>query len=180
MTNEPETIFEKLVNILEEARLRIAGHIGDYDGILGRIEATLEEAERIGADGSVVRLEVNPSDLICADIAMERDRQIDEEGHTPERDDELHSSFELSRVAAFYCLHTAENAFPGSSTDRLSERYALSEAAYISWPKSWHPSWKKPKDARRNLIRAAALIVAEIERLDREAEHTIAAGEGRS
>jgi hypothetical protein len=30
--------------------------------------------------------------------------------------------------------------------------------------------WWKPKDRRRDLVRAAALIIAEIERLDRDAE----------
>lgn len=37
----------------------------------------------------------------------------------------------------------------------------------LGWPfppRSW-----KPKDRRRDLVRAAALLVAEIERLDREA-----------
>lgn len=37
------------------------------------------------------------------------------------------------------------------------------------WPLSWAKSWLKPKDRRRDLIRAAALIIAEIERLDRAA-----------
>lgn len=35
------------------------------------------------------------------------------------------------------------------------------------WP--WDKKWWKPKDARRNLVKAAALIVAEIERIDRSA-----------
>ena len=35
----------------------------------------------------------------------------------------------------------------------------------IPW---WSKDWWKPKDKRRDLIRAAALIVAEIERLDRK------------
>ena len=33
------------------------------------------------------------------------------------------------------------------------------------WPWDW--SWWKPRTPRKNLIRAAALIVAEIERIDR-------------
>ena len=32
---------------------------------------------------------------------------------------------------------------------------------------TWDSEWWKPKDRRRDLIRAGALIVAEIERLDR-------------
>lgn len=34
---------------------------------------------------------------------------------------------------------------------------------------AWHSRWWKPKDRRCNLVRAGALIVAEIERLDRAA-----------
>ena len=34
------------------------------------------------------------------------------------------------------------------------------------WP--WSLDWWKPKDPRRDLVRAGALIVAEIERLDRQ------------
>lgn len=61
----------------------------------------------------------------------------------------------------------------------------MAEAAicYIQGYKVWHPSglhqrwpwaleWWKPKDNRRNLIRAAALVIAEIERLDRAAAPT--------
>lgn len=33
------------------------------------------------------------------------------------------------------------------------------------WP--WGSSWWKPKDPRRDLVRAGALILAEIERIDR-------------
>lgn len=48
---------------------------------------------------------------------------------------------------------------------------AATEGRYLAddplgfWP--WDKSWWKPKGARRDLIRAAALIVAEIERIDR-------------
>jgi hypothetical protein len=35
------------------------------------------------------------------------------------------------------------------------------------WP--WSREWWQPKDRRRDLVRAGALIVAEIERLDRAA-----------
>ena len=35
----------------------------------------------------------------------------------------------------------------------------------LGWP--WNEAAWKPKDARRDLVRTAALIVAEIERLDR-------------
>ena len=78
-----------------------------------------------------------------ADIAAERRRQVEAEGWTPEHDD-AHDDNELSRAAACY---------------------AIGNVAY--WP--WEAMWWKPKDRRRDLVRAAALIVAEIERLDRAA-----------
>ena len=34
------------------------------------------------------------------------------------------------------------------------------------WP--WDRQWWKPKSRRRNLVRAAALLIAAIERIDRE------------
>ncbi|NPW56957.1 hypothetical protein HPR97_34090, partial [Pseudomonas aeruginosa] len=37
----------------------------------------------------------------------------------------------------------------------------------LFWP--WDEEWWKPKSARENLVRAGALVLAEIERLDRSA-----------
>lgn len=39
----------------------------------------------------------------------------------------------------------------------------------VTWPIGWAWKWWKPKDRRQNLVRAGALIAAEIERLDRAA-----------
>ena len=79
---------------------------------------------------------------IIEEIAEERSRQWTEEGWTKEHDDE-HNDNSLSIAAASYCLETS-----------------------MIWP--WELETFKLKDRRRNLIRAAALIVAEIERMDRE------------
>lgn len=91
-----------------------------------------------------------------AAIATERLRQIEVEGWTPEHDDELHGKGGLAEAAAAYALHAA-------LTD--AERAAKGRKLPKFWP--WHDSWWKPKDRRRDLERAGALIVAEIERLDR-------------
>lgn len=80
------------------------------------------------------------------DIAAERRRQIEAEGWTPEHDDN-HRDGAMAEAAACYCI--------GSQYDLRPDR----------WP--WHKDWWKPTTRRRNLIKAAALIVAEIERLDR-------------
>ena len=88
-----------------------------------------------------------------ADIAAERDRQISAEDWTPEHDD-AHGQGELAKAASCYAL---------SST---AHPYALDKQLLRVWP--WADGWK-PKSPRADLVRAGALIVAEIERLDRAA-----------
>lgn len=89
------------------------------------------------------------------DVYAERRRQIDSEGWTPEHDD-AHADFEMARAAASYALAT-------SWTDEMRDGPPPS-----TWP--WDQKWWKPQDRRRDLVRAAALILAEIERLDRLAQ----------
>jgi len=91
------------------------------------------------------------------DVLAERNRQIEMEGWTRDHDDE-HDTGQLAAAAAAYALE-ASLLFPDVRTDehqRLIQRI---------WP--WDSQWWKPKDKRRNLVRAAALALAEIERLDR-------------
>lgn len=79
-------------------------------------------------------------------IAQERARQIAVEDWTPAHDDE-HRHAEMARAAACYALH----GLPLTGKPR--------------WP--WARSWWKPKDRIRDLVRAGALIAAEIDRLQR-------------
>lgn len=105
-----------------------------------------------------------------SDIVAERLRQVSDEKWTPQHDDE-HADGEIARAAAAY-------AFSGSLSDKiLRERATMWWDKFGSdtlrvvkslWPWAWE--WWKPKDQRRDLVRAGALIVAEIERLDRAAE----------
>lgn len=111
------------------------------------------------------------------DVLDERERQTSVEGWTPEHDD-AHKDGSLAIAAACYAL---PNPKKGKRVRKDCEDvalrgegpvYALVRRTYsvpVLWPRSWHPSWWKPKDRRRDLVRAAALIVAEIERLDRAA-----------
>lgn len=87
---------------------------------------------------------------VIDEIVAERRRQIESEGWTPEHDDQ-HDESEMARAAACYALSAA----------------GFFDAPRHYWP--WGDDWWKPKDDRRDLIRAAALIVAEIERRDRKA-----------
>ncbi len=82
------------------------------------------------------------------DVQAERRRQITAEGWTPDHDD-LYCAAELPRAAAAYILSGANDEAPAI------------------WPFS--AKWWKPRDARSNYVRASALILAEIERLDRAA-----------
>ena len=84
------------------------------------------------------------------DVLAERQRQIEVEGWTPEHDDE-HNRGEMAIAAGCYALHAGGAALYSSPP--------------VIWP--WNAAWWKPKGKRRDLVRAAALILAEIERLDR-------------
>jgi len=96
------------------------------------------------------------------DIAAERKRQMEKEGWTLEHDDE-HEDGSLASAAACYA-HPKRIFIAEEVVGRGYKTYARYEDA---WPRSWADQWWKPKGRRRNLVRAAALIVAEIERLDR-------------
>lgn len=86
---------------------------------------------------------------ILHEIREERIRQHAEEGWTPEHDDQ-HGAGELARGAACYAM-----------TRIIDDGWLLKQL----WP--WDLRWWKPKSRRQDLIRAASLLVAEIERLDR-------------
>ncbi len=94
-----------------------------------------------------------PLTAAARDVLAERQRQISVEGWTPEHDDR-HTTGALATAAGCYAMFTL--AYPPG--DPVS-----------FWP--WSPSWWKPSDeSRRNLVKAGALILAEIERLDRAAQ----------
>ncbi|MCS7689774.1 hypothetical protein N0Z94_17355 [Pseudomonas aeruginosa] len=88
------------------------------------------------------------------DVQAERRRQVEAEGWTPEHDDE-HSHGQMARAAACYAL--AGSSAPNDGTAAL--------LVSLAWP--WDEQWWKPSTARRDLVKACALALAEIERLDR-------------
>lgn len=81
-------------------------------------------------------------------IAEERQRQIEKEGWTHEHDDD-HNDQSLLGAAVCY-----------------AERTLMGEGrTTYNWP--WDEKWFKPTDDIRNLVKAGALIAAEIDRLQR-------------
>lgn len=95
---------------------------------------------------------------VIAEIAAERRRQIEVEGFTVFHDDYWRRG-QLARAASDYA---AIGLWDYSSPEAVEN---LQYFVPTTWP--FDRRWWKPKSRRRDLIRAAALIVAEIERLDR-------------
>lgn len=92
------------------------------------------------------------------DVIKERQRQVVAEGRTREHDD-LYVAGQLVSAAVTYALCAAFD-----HPDAIKKHFGR------YWP--WDRIHFKPKDKRRNLVRAAALLIAEIERLDRAEDYT--------
>jgi hypothetical protein len=89
-------------------------------------------------------------------IAAERQRQVEVEGWTPDHDAK-HADSQMADAAMCY-IGTSINEFNEYSSE-------LSKAPY-AWP--WAEKWWKPSnDPVRNLVKAGALIAAEIDRIQR-------------
>lgn len=89
--------------------------------------------------------------VAARDVIAERQRQISQEHWAPEHDDK-HENGELAGAAVCYALTVVQH-------------WAAPSTISGFWP--WDMSWWKPKSPRENLVRAAALLLAEIERIDR-------------
>ena len=92
----------------------------------------------------------NPISAFAWAVIAERRRQVDAEGWSTEHDDN-HDHGDLARAGAAYALNSASGA--------------LESASPSCWP--WEEDWWKPQGIRRDLVRAAALVLAEGEKFDR-------------
>ena len=133
-------------------------------------QSLVDHGESVHAAGLVLDLDAamvgktaTPMTRAARDVLAERARQVGAEGWTPEHDD-LHEEGQLAGAAAGYARHVNARGwvFAGSPDDYKSE------PPPIHWP--WDDEWWKPSSPRRDLIKAGALILAEIERIDRATE----------
>ncbi|MGG5154089.1 hypothetical protein [Enterobacter hormaechei] len=107
----------------------------------------LEAAER-----RIAELEATAFSKAAIDVLAERQRQQSAEGWTTEHDDD-HSCGEMALAASSYAQY--------------AHRKPIAPAIPFNWP--WEPEWFKQQGPRRDLVKAGALILAEIERIDRAA-----------
>lgn len=85
---------------------------------------------------------------VLEEIRAERIRQIEEEGWSAAHDD-MHADEDLIDAAQCYLSSALGEKLPTRSYD----------SAPRGWP--WAEKWWKPKDARRDLVRAGALCLAD-------------------
>lgn len=95
-------------------------------------------------------------------IAEERNRQIDQEQWDAEHDDEI-TSGALAVFAACYALDVV--AKYGDVDISWKAKYAKVAGELFPFDREW---WKPTIDPIRQLVKAGALIAAEIDRLQRE------------
>lgn len=112
--------------------------------------AMLDELE--AAEKRIAELEARAFNPAILDVIAERQRQQSVEGWMPEHDDE-HCNGELAMAAVCY----------------INETGTVNRNGGKPWGWPWEASWWKPNGRRRNLVKAGALILAEIERIDRAA-----------
>lgn len=110
-------------------------------------------------------------------MGKERSRQINKEKWSTKHDDE-HTNFEMCTAAACYALNLDPNNIGielettnqieyTSHKDDVVAIVSINKSYWVRYFWPWAQKWFKPTNPRRDLIKSCALLVAEIERLDR-------------
>ncbi|EEW1782580.1 hypothetical protein D6924_00100 [Escherichia coli] len=125
--------------------------IVNWEAAVSLSEENVELKRKLyAAENQIAELEARTFNPAILDVIAERQRQKAVEGWTSEHDDAYQNS-ELADAAACYAIN--------------AHNQGLSTPAH--WP--WAPDWWKQSGPRRDLVKAGALILAEIERIDRAA-----------
>lgn len=106
---------------------------------------------------------MKPHELIILEIAREREKQIKDFGIVH---DDRHVHGELAMAGATFAYVAA---MPDDSRKEAKSDPRIFARVVDLWPKAWAQWHLKVRSRREDLVRAAALIVADIERLDRAA-----------
>jgi len=100
------------------------------------------------------------------EVLADRQRQMDQEGYDRTHDAE-HDPEELIRAALVYTLtslaHPDANGHVSVGMECRGVKLNWMESATALWPWDGGP---KPKTQRRDLVRAAALLIAALDRLE--------------
>lgn len=110
-----------------------------------------------------INLEDDMRNNILRQIHIERESQITEHAYSATRDNE-YTEGELAEAAATYAWLAGKSKIKKLGMKMFKKL----------WPVNWETKHYNPKSAREDLVRAGALIVAEIERLDRLKLETMA------
>ncbi|ENJ2218007.1 ead/Ea22-like family protein, partial [Escherichia coli] len=135
---------EQIAMVFSENEARDAAFIAAANP--ATVLAMLDELE--SAEKRIAELEGGAFNPAILDVVAERQRQKTIEGWTPEHDDE-HCNGELAMAAVCY----------------INETGTVNRNGGKPWGWPWDASWWKPNARRRNLVKAGALILAEIERI---------------
>lgn len=142
----------------EREQFLMANLLAALEVALGNVAAlAIVDRVRQATDRIYPTSNLSPVPQAWLDVQAERRRQITAEGFDTSNDDA--SAGQIALAAGCYALHSG-----GIGTDWPG---GIRNGSALFWP--WDDEWWKPKSARENLVRAGALVLAEIERLDRSA-----------
>lgn len=143
--------------ILEKAENQVLRE--ERDAALANVDALAVQVLKLGGTISFAHHRTDQAGQVpqaWLDVQAERRRQVEAEGWTPEHDDE-HADGQMAQAAGCYALHAGgiDTDWPGG----------IRNGSALFWP--CDKDWWKPTTTRRDLVKACALALAEIERLDR-------------
>ncbi len=137
--------IDNVVNGLQTALIQAQEHQDNLNEQINSLKAQLAEYSKAALD-----------------VLDERNRQIEKEKYSKEHDDSYQMN-ELTRAAASYVNNVVSRGWVFNSAYD-PEAYQSEEVPDL-WP--WADEHWKPTNPRRDLVKAAALIIAEIDRRDR-------------